>query len=85
MLDLMFQQRLYHRLLVAKLMHQAAFADAALARDGVQCQPARAVARDDGERRLNNGVSGFFRSRGIVHVSICKTLGEGEYAHTGIR
>jgi len=41
------EQRLQHRFLGAELMHHAALAESALARDRIQRQPARPVARDD--------------------------------------
>src|SRR5471030_1849920 len=61
------EQRFQHISFCLELMHQTALADTAFARDGVERELARAVAGNDGERRLDGRCTGAFRAGWIVH------------------
>jgi hypothetical protein len=49
------------------MVHHAAFAQAAFARNGVERQPARPVARNDDEGCVERDVAGSFGAGGVVH------------------
>src|SRR5476651_1483570 len=61
------EQRFQHVSFCLELMHQPALTDTALARYSIERELARAIAGNDGERRLNGGCSGAFRAGWIVH------------------
>ena len=60
MSELLLEERFQHGFLAAELMHQAALAQAALLRNGIERQPARTIARDDRECRGKCGLAGPF-------------------------